>query len=331
MSGFDLFISYAHGDGDSVRELVRSLTGEGLRVWFDESEIDDFASITNSIVNGLLQSKAFLAWYSEKYPTRRACQWELTAAVIAAQGSPEDITRVLLLNPETSDYHIQPRNLLNQHFVRLTDSEQISSAAASIAKHLARLTERAPRAITPPQWHPLPHIGSSFFVGRIDSMWQIYSRLHDMEAPLAANRTPVGIAIVTGLGGSGKSLLVEEYALRFAAAYPAGVYWLEAGGYETEAELSSAIDAQFTAIATSIGLDIAGKNAGEIKPVLREYFERTAKPGLWIVDGFPAGLGPDSLRSWLAPHFILRTVVTTPRERLRADLRSDRDRPPAGF
>jgi hypothetical protein len=29
--------------------------------------------------------------------------------------------------------------------------------------------------------------------------------------------------------GVGNSLLVEQYALRFAAAYPGGVFWLRAG------------------------------------------------------------------------------------------------------
>ena len=33
-----------------------------------------------------------------------------------------------------------------------------------------------------------------------------------------------------GLGGVGKSLLAEEYALHFGAAYPDGVFWLRAYG-----------------------------------------------------------------------------------------------------
>ena len=44
----------------------------------------------------------------------------------------------------------------------------------------------------------------------------------------------VDVAQIRGLGGAGKSLLAEEYALRFSAAYPGGVFWLSAfGGDET--------------------------------------------------------------------------------------------------
>ena len=35
---------------------------------------------------------------------------------------------------------------------------------------------------------------------------------------------------MSGLGGVGKSLLAEEYALHFGAAYPGGVFWLRAYG-----------------------------------------------------------------------------------------------------
>jgi hypothetical protein len=35
------------------------------------------------------------------------------------------------------------------------------------------------------------------------------------------------------MGGVGKTLLAEEYALRFAAAYPSGIFWLSAVASES--------------------------------------------------------------------------------------------------
>ena len=35
-----------------------------------------------------------------------------------------------------------------------------------------------------------------------------------------------GLVQVQGMGGIGKTLLAEEYALRFGSAYPGGVFWL---------------------------------------------------------------------------------------------------------
>ncbi len=76
--------TWAEGDIDRARELAGALRAVGLRVWFDETEVADFASITRAVEDGLARSKALLAWYSKAYPTRRACQWELTAAFLAA-------------------------------------------------------------------------------------------------------------------------------------------------------------------------------------------------------------------------------------------------------
>ena len=89
MSNFDLFISYRRAEGDGVLPLAAALRERGLTVWLDQHSISEFAPITEEIRRGLAQSKALLAWYSEAYPKSRACQMELTAALLAAQGEGE--------------------------------------------------------------------------------------------------------------------------------------------------------------------------------------------------------------------------------------------------
>lgn len=80
----DVFMSYAHADKARVRLLVAALRAQGLRVWFDENDMADFESITRTITTGLAYSKGVVAFHSHIYPTRRACQWELTWAFLAA-------------------------------------------------------------------------------------------------------------------------------------------------------------------------------------------------------------------------------------------------------
>src|SRR5664280_2520476 len=98
---YDIFLSHAWKDGERPQQIADALTEAGLHVWFDAAEIDDFASITRAVTEGLAKSKALLAYYSKTYPLRRACQWELTAAFLAAQTEGDPRRRVLVINPES--------------------------------------------------------------------------------------------------------------------------------------------------------------------------------------------------------------------------------------
>ena len=54
---YDIFFSYPHKDAEEVKQILQALQAEGLNVWIDKSEISDYASITNSIVEGLAHSR----------------------------------------------------------------------------------------------------------------------------------------------------------------------------------------------------------------------------------------------------------------------------------
>ena len=112
VAGFDVFVSYAHVDRERVVVLRDALTRTGLRVWLDDGEIDTFASISRAIEHGLEHSRVLVAFYSHAYPLRRACQWELTAAMLAAQRAGRDPRdRVLVINPENGAGHVEPVEL----------------------------------------------------------------------------------------------------------------------------------------------------------------------------------------------------------------------------
>jgi hypothetical protein len=126
-----------------VRELRDALVARGVRVWLDDGEIDTFASISNAIEHGLARSEALVAFYSATYPGRRPCQWELTAAFIAAQraaGHPGE--RVLVVNPEDGVGHIEPVQLRDALFARAPaagDAVALDALAQRIARDAARL------------------------------------------------------------------------------------------------------------------------------------------------------------------------------------------------
>jgi hypothetical protein len=92
-------------------------------------------------------------------------------------------------------------------------------------------------------------------VGRLPELWQLHTALHPHTTRLMVGRAGPAVALVRRLGGVGKTLLAEEYALRFGAAYPGGVCWLRAYGSRedeqptTFEELAAEHDRQVRAIA----------------------------------------------------------------------------------
>ena len=108
---YDVFLSYHHADADLAQRLVGALRSERLSVFFDQSELQDFKSITDQLTAGLARSKALVALYSATYPVRRACQFELTAAFLASEREGDPRRRVMVVNPTDSVEHIQPVEL----------------------------------------------------------------------------------------------------------------------------------------------------------------------------------------------------------------------------
>src|SRR5450631_1947391 len=92
---YDIFLSHAWADGERPQRIAEALTNAGMWVWLDAAEINDFASITRAVTEGLAKSKTLLAYYSKTYPLRRACQWELTFAFLAAQAEGDPRRRSL--------------------------------------------------------------------------------------------------------------------------------------------------------------------------------------------------------------------------------------------
>ena len=320
--GYDVFLSYPWTARETVQPLADALREHGLRVFVDDPEIETFDRITTTITHSLAASKALLAYYSHEYPTRRACQWELTAAYLAAQRAGDPSQRILVLNPEATMDHLHPGELRDALFGRPPtqgDEAGLAELARVVADHVQRLSGplAGPAPLVPARWLPTQGLGSTRFVGRLPEMWRIHSALHPGATRLTVGRIGPAVVQVRGLGGIGKSLLVEEYALRFGAAYPGGIYWLRAyGSHEDDRptsveQLHAEHDRQVRAIAARLGLAVADRSPDEVLGALAVTLEQRGQPCLWVVDDLPDGLDAPQVQYLLAPHPVAGTLLTT--------------------
>jgi tetratricopeptide (TPR) repeat protein len=173
--------------------------------------------------------------------------------------------------------------------------------------------------LVPARWLPFQGLGSTRFVGRLSEMWRIHSALHPEATRLTVGRTGPGVVQVRGLGGVGKSLLAEEYALRFGAAYSGGVFWLRAyGSYDQDQstdlpaeELDARRHDELRHLAAMLSISLEGREPDELPGLIAQAIEQHGQPCLWVIDDLPNGLRPGQVRAWLAPHPLAHTLITT--------------------
>ncbi|WP_053653587.1 toll/interleukin-1 receptor domain-containing protein [Streptomyces sp. MMG1121] len=287
---WDVFLSYSRGDVERVRPLVRALRDGGLTVFTDETGVASFAGISDTIRRELGRSKALLAYYSAAYPEREACQWELTTAYLAGLGEGDPRLRVMVVNPEPATGHIHPVELRD---ARHASADDPAALVADVREHVARLT--GPMTIREhggqgrhraPEPHPE-------FVGRLSELWRVHSALHAHAAPLTVGRAATRTVQIRGMAGIGKTLLADEYAVRFEAAYPGGVFRLDGRDYDASLR--------------ACGL-------GGAAPSLLRHFDGVDGPFLWIVDAVDAVAQERAplrtIAAMAAPHPLGHTVFT---------------------
>jgi tetratricopeptide (TPR) repeat protein len=118
------------------------------------------------------------------------------------------------------------------------------------------------------------------------------------------------------MGGVGKSLLAEEYALRYAAAFPGGVFWLRAFGNDDAKEgMGNEREGerirQISDIANGCGIPVKDRSPAEIEAHLARELGGRGQPYLWVVDDVPSGMEIENLQKWLALSPQGKTLITT--------------------
>ncbi|HEX4837678.1 MAG TPA: toll/interleukin-1 receptor domain-containing protein [Solirubrobacteraceae bacterium] len=326
---YDVFLSYARGDRARVDELYAALEARKLRVFRDENDIEHFEGITARVRDGVARSRVLLAFYSAVYPTRPACQWELMAAFLAAQRLDDPRERVLVVNPERDERggsvaeHIQPVELRDARIAIPSSNPGCwAELADMIAKHLEHINHLplgGGHALVPPHFG-FPLFDSPGFVGRFADLWRVHSAVCAGEATLTTGVADPGAAQLVGIGGVGKTLLAQEYALRFAAGYPGGIYWLRASNLrdtqEQDGKSAVMVNAvrsdQLRLIATQhLHPDVQNATQGQIEAFVRSKIADADGLCLWVVDDLPEGLAPVQVHEWFALHPNAKTLFTT--------------------
>ncbi|MFG2224515.1 TIR domain-containing protein [Streptomyces sp. NPDC048644] len=314
---WDVFVSYSRSDADLLRPLARALRHRGLRVFVDDTAVDDFAGITATISHALSRSKALLALYSEEYPRRRACQWELTYAFQAGQREGDPRRRILIINPERTADHVHPLELRDaRHWPGVRGDEAANLLAARVSSYVGELT--GPLGCTPgpsqATWLPAPMpSGSRWFTGRLAEQWHLHTALHRHRAPLVSQVGHGRAAVVRGMPGIGKSLLAQEYALQFAPSFPGGVYWfdLHATGPDAADLTLDGYFRQVRTVASALGIHTGTESLPALLSHLALALGERNMPFLWVLDGIPDGLSHEQLALLYGPHMLAATLLTT--------------------
>jgi len=300
--GWDVFFSYPRVDTDAAEVLYDRLRATGLKVFRDQNDIRDATSISATIINEMAESRLVVAWYSTAYGRSRACQWELTAAILAGAAEGNPAGRVLVVNPLPGLNHLQPRTLRD---ALVLPADDLDEAVRRIRAHLATLTTPLGTVakMDGGPWHGSRRGSSPRFVGRMAEMWTVHGVLSapaNQTALLGMQSSDTGL--VHGLGGIGKSLLAEEYARRFATAYPGGTVWLSATAGNDSTELYT--------LALTLRLPVENETPQGVRTLVRDHLAKQG-PYLWIVDDLPSDADPALLDRWRAPSDNGRTLITT--------------------
>ncbi len=315
---YDVFISHAWIDqsAERVRDrpsrgqvplLVQGLKAAGLKVFYDADNIEPFAALKPAVATALANSKLLVAWFSDTYIHRRACATEITMAISV------DRSRVLAINPEAALDHVPSVLRLDRVEFAPTDGDWnrlVNAIRSKVESTSVTFGEKADPTATP--WYPERPMFSTRFTGQIDKLFKLHGLLTDDE--WAGQIDARGAAVVDGMGGAGKTLLLLEYAYRFASAWTGGTIWLRAEGYDRIVEEGSPRStpeqafAQLSRVARSLDIDDPGATIDDVRQAIKHRLEATASSYLWIVDDLAHGADPTL---WISPAFNATTVVTT--------------------
>ena len=324
-----VFISYRRTSSQLARlpSVVEALKNIGVECFYDVEDIDALADFPTRIRQGIAESHAFLAWWSNEYGESEHCLAEFKLGWQHARRHSSDVgRRVWVLNPEPGADHIFAGELNAKNFLQPPSPGAEATWAQTLLARLQSLLLEGPLA-DERQLAPVPRlinvpVPSTEFTGRNVELLRIHSKLH----PPRIGSAGLAVAVqIHGLAGVGKTELAAKYAHDFAHAYPGGIVWLHLGSYAPEpsrAKIEEAETAWYKAIEVTFRgeadllYDTQGKArpAQQVRRMLEEQYS-TTQPYLWVLDDVPVLL-PESEREkvlafWRAPNVHGRTMITT--------------------
>lgn len=304
---YDVFLAFAGPDREIGRELYNELCQLGLRVFFDESSIQLFTSITKSIAHALQNSKALLAYYSEHFTNRPACQLELTAAFLASQQRGEIDQRIMVINPEMATGHIFPAEIATeQHIIQPTGpAADIRAVAQAVGERVTAITGGSMDNavfVPKPRWRGRFAFGS--LIGRYPESWELHNAFTESEALAEENYGPA-VSLI-GPQGIGKTELAMLYAYRFNAAFPGGAYWTTLAG---RSDQDGMLRSYFRQCARFFPDGVPMEDHAEALKYVTAQLAQKEKPTLWIIDDIPDHIDSELLGKLLLPDQRVRNLL----------------------
>jgi hypothetical protein len=306
-----VFLSYTWTDEAAVDAIEVALVAHGITV-FRDRDIHTFDRITEQIQRELETSTVLLAFYSSRYPTRYACQWELTWAFLAASRLGDTADRLMLVNPESDERHIAPVDLEDAAYFSWTRNADLAPLVRHVAAKL-RGAKGVPLGSLPDGSQGEFHerlTRPRRFVGRYPKMWAIRSALHGGRTWAVHPPEAHSVAVVTGPAGIGKTMLAEQYGFLFRDAYPGGMAWTDLAGERPTSPAERMLSSVRAVAMERFALDLTGLEPKQARATLATRITADGKDVLWVVDDVPADLDRTDLDALIVPSPKVHTLLT---------------------
>jgi tetratricopeptide (TPR) repeat protein len=286
----DVFISHHRTDANAVQELATALAEGGLSVRCG-APASDWPDQNTERITALSRAKSFVAWLSPDYCVHAAAQREFMLAFVAASARMQAPERIVIIDALHSQEASLP-SVLRDH-CQIERPGDAAAIARRIRTRIESLREplRWPSSANP-MLAPLRE-----FTGRIGHLWHLHEALAGGQV-----NTP-RVALLCGDPGVGKSWLADEYARTFEAAYPGGVFRLDAGWLEhaSHDEFARVREFAWRQLAIGLQIDTRARSLEQVETRVRQRLDDSSLSYLWIIDHLPAGQDSDAVRAWFAP------------------------------
>ncbi|MET9225425.1 toll/interleukin-1 receptor domain-containing protein [Lentzea sp. NPDC003310] len=306
-----IFLSYTWADETAVDVVEAGLEARGIDVVRDR-DIHVFDPITENLRRELDRSHLLVAFYSRRYPTRYACQWEFTRAFLSALHHHEDPTdRIVVVNPEGDDRHIAPIEFTDAVYLPWRHDSDVDVLAKAVLEKVNRLAgpmggvpDSSGREFHERLRHPRR------FVGGYRALWDVHSALQGDGRFASQAPKSHSVVLVKAPPGMGKTALAEQYGFLFRDAFPGGQEWTGLG--DVVGDVRAHWAAELNRVArTRFGIGLTGLDLRQARATLGERITAAGQDVLWVVDDVPAGLDNDVLDELVVPSPFVRTVLTS--------------------
>jgi hypothetical protein len=158
---------------------------------------------------------------------------------------------------------------------------------------------------------PYPSLGRGF-AGRVRDLWALHDGLGQCQTAVVQG-VGMGVGMVKGMGGLGKTQLAVEYVHRFGDRFTGGVFWVDAERGRLD---------MISSVAKAAKIDLDTKRP-EKEQLDRLWRRLSGEPVLVVLDNFPHG---EDMQAWLPPEKSIFTLVTSRRKDFYRGFCHDLDR-----